>query len=193
MNDATRPGSRVPLARWVLANTLGWILGVVLVIALAMIWGSVFPEAQFMVGIGMGAGVGLMQRRALKADLEAPGRWLWASIVGLGSPFIVLDLADLAGVRSSYSLLVCALFGSLLVGAYQSRLLRPRRGRTLWWIPACAVGWGLPVAGMTLAESGRIPGGGDFLSPVLIFFGGPILGVVTGTALQAMPPRSRPG
>ena len=51
--------------RWVRATTLGWLLGFVLVVVLSIAWDQIGGGAQFIVGVGMGAGVGIMQARVV--------------------------------------------------------------------------------------------------------------------------------
>ncbi|MCJ7714533.1 hypothetical protein MUO66_08780, partial [Candidatus Bathyarchaeota archaeon] len=53
------------MLRWVGANIIGWLIGFVLVIVLAQAWELIGGGAQFMVGVGMGAGVGVLQSRVI--------------------------------------------------------------------------------------------------------------------------------
>ena len=65
--------SRVTPGRWVKATTLGWLLGLVIMFALIALWSPFGDGAEFMVGIGIGAGVGLMQSRVLaRRVIEEP-------------------------------------------------------------------------------------------------------------------------
>lgn len=171
------------LARWVRATTLGWLLGVLLVILLAMAWDLVGGGAQFMVGVGMGAGVGIMQARVV--GVQGPSRWDWvvASVVGMGAPFVLWDLGSLVGLGALFSLPVCVLAGALFAGLLQARLLgglaRPR------WVLASVLGWGIPVALMAVGDA--LPRGpGSLLSLPAIFLGGACLGWVTGRALERL-------
>lgn len=171
------------LARWVRATTLGWLLGIVLVVLLAMAWDLVTGGAQFMVGIGMGAGVGLLQAREVGPPVTSKRAWVVASTVGMGAPFVLWDLGSIAGLGALFSLPVCALAGALFAGLLQARLLggsaRPR------WVLASVLGWGIPVALMAIGDA--LPrGAGSILSLPAIFFGGAVLGWVTGKALEAL-------
>lgn len=176
--------------RWLKATTLGWLLGFVLVVVLAITWDQVGGGAQFMVGIGMGTGVGFAQARIVGEWMGRPGRWILSTTVGMGVPFLLWDISALLGRDAFFTLPVCVVAGSLLVGVLQARLLRVGYHRTSWWIPACLVGWGLPVAAMTLGDSGVLSGRGALVSVLALFFGGVVLGMVTGKALVSMPLRS---
>ena len=55
---------------WLRATFLGWVIGFFLVIGLVLIWDAIgVGSSQFMIGVGMGAGVGFMQGRAAKGWL----------------------------------------------------------------------------------------------------------------------------
>ena len=171
------------LARWVRATTLGWLLGFLLVILLAMAWDLVGGTAQFMVGAGMGAGVGLLQARVVGPRVPSRRAWVVASTVGMGVPFVLWDLGSMVGLDALFSLPACALTGALLTGVLQARYFSSA-ARHLW-ILASVLGWGIPVA--LLAASDALPAGpGGLLTLLVIFFGGAILGAVTGQALEVL-------
>lgn len=176
-------------ARWLRATTLGWLLGFVVVVVLALGWGLLGGEAQFMVGAGMGAGVGWLQARVVGEWVESTGMWFWASAIGMAAPFVAWDLSALAGTEAFFSLPLCVLAGSLLVGIFQSGLLRRRLRRATLWVPASVVGWGLPVGAIALVDSGRLPGPAFLVSLGAMFLGGVVLGAVTGKTLAWMPRR----
>ena len=176
---------------WTRATTLGWLIGLVLVVVLAMVWDMIGGGAQFMVGVGMGAGVGYMQARVARAWTGRIQPWLWTSTIGMGVPFVFWDIGSLTGMNALSSLPVCVPVGGLLTGALQQRLLRPQFRRTSWWIPACVVGWGLPAGVIALVDSDLLPPVFSLLSTIVIFFGGLLLGAVTGKTLQWMSPSER--
>lgn len=190
MSTAATPATPSPFRPWIRATTLGWLLGIVLVVVLAVAWDQVGGGAQFMVGIGMGAGVGLMQARLVGEWVESRRRWILATTFGMGLPFLLWDLSGAAGFETSYSMTLSVVAGSLLVGALQSILLRSRLHGTWWWIPASLVGWGVPAGLIRLGDSGLLSGPGALLSVGAMFFGGAILGAVTGQALAWMVRRS---
>jgi hypothetical protein len=177
------PRSGLSFHRWIGATTLGWLLGLLLLVALATAWnGATGGEAQWMVGVSMGAGVGFLQARALRSWLPRPRRWLVASTVGMGIPFLLWDTGSLLGIRGVFSLPSCILLGGLLAGILQERLLRSRFPRSLLWIPTSIVAWGVPVTFVVLGQ----PSVHLFLtvlSIVTLFLGGLLLGSVSGKVL----------
>ena len=176
--------------RWVRATTVGWLLGFVLVVVLAIAWDMIGGGAQFMVGVGMGAGVGYTQARVVGEWVDSTRRWCWASIIGMGIPFLLWDLGAVVGIQALFSLPLCVVVGSLLVGVLQRSLLRLQLERASWWIPACVVGWGLPAGAIALGDSGLLSGPGALVSVGAMFLGGVVLGAVTGKTLLWMPRRS---
>ena len=110
----------------------------------------------------------------------------------MGLPFVLWDVGSAAGMEDRFSLPVCVLLGGLLTGVLQQRLLRPRFERTAWWTPACVVGWGLPAGVITFGTSGILPPVFSVLSTIVMFFGGLLLGAVTGKTLEWMSPRTDP-
>ncbi len=176
-------------ARWLRATWLGWLLGIPLVVGLALLGESVgVGGAQVLVGAGMGAGVGLLQARALRGVLPAPSRWLWATVAGLAAPFLVTDVANALGGELPYWLYVAVAVGGTLAGAAQSLLLRPHARGKLGWIVASALGWSLAGATAALAEPlsrssswSGIVGALAFLGVVAL--GGGLLGIATAAAL----------
>ncbi len=190
MSNEAKAGNPLTFNRWVEATTLGWLLGFGLVVILAIAWDQVGGSAQFMVGVGMGAGVGFMQARVLGEWVEPTRRWIWATTIGMGLPFLLWDLGGAVGIEGFFSLPISMVVGGLLVGVLQSILLRSRVTRTSWWIPANLVGWGLPAAAIALGDSGVLSGPGALLSIGAMFLGGSILGAVTGKVLLWMPQRS---
>jgi len=106
----------------------------------------------------------------------------------MGVPFVLWDLGSVIGAKVLLSLPVCVVLGGLLTGLLQERLLRSRFERTLWWIPASIIGWGLPAGVIALGDSGLVPPAFILLSTTVMFFGGLLLGAVTGKTLEWMLP-----
>lgn len=177
--------------QWVRATAAGWLLGFILVVAVALLWGAVGGNAQFMGGVGMGAGVGFLQARILRKRCQMSWSWLWVSIIGMGLPFLAWDIGALLGGGRFFSLPFCLFLGSIFVGVLQARLLRARYKGAYRWIPACVVGWGVPAAFLALGDSGLPPGA--LALPIAIVFGGVVLGIVTGQALAQMSGTDSPG
>jgi hypothetical protein len=124
-----------------------------------------------------------MQAREIGARVPSKRAWVVASVIGIGTPFLLWDVGTALNLGALFSLPVCALAGALFAGLLQARLLggsaRPR------WVLASVLGWGIPVALMAVGDA--LPGGpGSFLSLPAIFFGGAVLGWVTGRALEGL-------
>lgn len=165
--------------RWLVATTLGWFLGFVFVIALAMIWDTFGGDAQFMVGLGMGAGVGLTQGRVLRAWLPALP-WFLVSTLGMGVPFLVQDIAHAAGSDWSNLLVLYVTPGACVVAILQGLQLRRRFGAMGNWLPACIAGWLLPVGLMALHDLDIVGGPvGVVLQLTGMLLGGLFLGAAT--------------
>ncbi|MDH3207967.1 MAG: hypothetical protein OEO79_15280 [Gemmatimonadota bacterium] len=188
MGNEARPLDNRLLLRWAGANTLGWLLGFVLVVVLAEAWEFIGGGAQFMVGVGMGAGVGVVQSRVIAPWVTSARQWLLASTIGMGTPFLLWDVGTALGMSWPLSLWACVLSGAVLVGVLQQRLFRPSRPRVRWWVAACAVGWAVPEGLIVLDDLGLLPGGWQFLTIAGVVFGGVLLGAVTGAALPWMLP-----
>jgi hypothetical protein len=140
MTNESRDPREQFTARWVRACATGWIGGLALVLLLAVLWDLVGGVAQFMVGVGMGAGVGWSQSRVLRHWLIKPGSWVLASTVGMGAPFVLSDIVALLG-GSIYALSWCAVVGGAIAGVWQARLLRDNVSHTgRWWLWSM-LGW----------------------------------------------------
>lgn len=170
---------------WLVANSMGWMIGLVLVITLALLLDLVGGNAQFIVGVGMGAGVGYMQGRFLEPWVDSVRLWTLASTVGMAAPFLLWDVSGPSGLAWLFSLPVCTGIGGILVGVLQWRRLRHGSARAPWWIPSCFVGWTLPVGFIALNDLGILPPPwGELLSLGAIFLGGALLALVTARPLR---------
>ena len=117
----------VSLGAWVRSTSLGWALGLILLIVLVLGSEVIGPgSAQTPVGPGVGAGVGLLQSRALRSLLPNARLWTFASIVGHLIPFLSYDLAQAAGFSVYYSLYICVALSGIITGVLQAKLLQPR-------------------------------------------------------------------
>jgi hypothetical protein len=182
------------LRRWVIATWFGWLLGIPLVIASALLGEAVgIGGSQVLVGVGMGTGIGFVQARALR-DLVPRAAWIGSCIVGLSTPFLLSDVSSAAGLDLAYSLRICVAIGGLLVGTSQALLLRTRLRGTWTWIVASAVGWTLAAARSSAADAlfrsrtvTGAPGARAYLG--ILALGGLVLGLATGASLAWMPRR----
>ncbi len=180
------------LARWTRVTLLGWLLGVPLIALMATAGEMLKIEsAQFLVGAGMGLGVGWMQGRALRESLGGPWRWAIATMLVLAIPFAFFDVAKLRAWDIGYSLQWAVTVGGLLVGVVQAQLLSMRFRGTTPWIPATFAGYALSVAvtnGVDAFSRSLSVGNGVKLAMFLsgVVLGGVVLGVTTGLAIRQM-------
>ena len=187
MNPVDLQADRHLFTGWLLATFAGWLLGLALILAAAFL-GDLLGSggSQFILGAGMGTGVGYMQGRIVKYLSDEAGPWLWASIVGIGAPFFVSDLLAALWAAFPFSLPLSVAIGGLLAGYLQRRILAPHTPRANWWVPASFAGWIL-AAGMAALSgmlTGVLPGAwGAIINLGLILLGGVVMGAVTGGAL----------
>jgi len=176
-------------AAWLRMTTIGWFLGFLIMLVLIVVAEAFSAQGQAVVGLGIGGGVGYWQSRALRGWLAQPRRWVVASVVGMGVPFVAWDVAAVLGLDTLFShwLPVCVATGGLFVALWQWRLLRPRATRAAWWVPACWIGWTLPALAVALNDWSAIPGPwGELVALLGMFFGGAMLGAVTARPLVRM-------
>lgn len=173
----------LPWAAWVRVNTIGWVLGLAAVILLAIVSDVVGGNAQFMVGAGMGAGIGYMQGRSLRDRIRSPRAWAWSSTIGMALPFVAWDVGAMLGHGDVLSLPPCVLLGALLVGTLQYGQLRSESPRAAWWIPSVALGWAVPTAMVAANDVDILDPWGNTLFLLALFFGGGVMGAITGRPL----------
>lgn len=174
---------------WIRLTWLGWLLGVPIITVLALIGEAVgIGGSQSLVGVGMGTGIGLMQGRVIRRLLHKSAWWVLSSIIGLGVPFLVTDISKFAGWNIPYSLFASIAIGGLIVGCWQSVLLRSRFDKTKLWVVGSLLGWTLaalpPAKADSILRSHSIRGIWGALAYLgFVAGGGLILGAVTGIFL----------
>ena len=189
----------VSVRPWIRLTFLGWLLGIVLVIAIAFITEMAgIRAAQIPVGLGMGLGVGMAQERALRPLLGEVPAWRSASALGLALPFLIVDLARLLGTPIPYSLYPAISLAGLTAGAAQAYVLRPHPISAPVWVVANTAGWTAGSLLVSVADSlGDIPRlrgiEGALLYLTLVAMGGVFLGLATSIPLRRAPPRPAEG
>ena len=161
---------------------LGWLLGMVFGVGGAVLAETIgLPTNQTVLGLGMGAGIGLLQGRRLAPWLGGVRPWLWRTALGLALPFLAWDLSPV----EVFSLPLCMALGGLLAGVLQAPLLRDHVGAPHRWVVASAVAWALLAGVMALVDAFKLPGPIGAL-PVLVVMlaGGVVLGAVTRPVLR---------
>jgi hypothetical protein len=179
MGPQVRDASWGLLGRWFLGTLIGWFVGILLAIGLSYAVVGLFyaEETNLIVGLVLGAAVGLAQLVAVRGVLPLTSRWVWGAAAGLGVPFIVGVVVSEVWFNvteaSDTWLVLVALAGGALAGLLQAPVLRRStyQARALWWIPASSVSWGVAwLASVAWAEAG-------------IVLGGVVLGAVSGSLL----------
>ena len=136
-------------ARWFLATVIGYVVGVVVAVALShMIIPLFHPESSnLIVGLGVGAGIGFAQVIAVRRVLPLNLRWTWGAIVGFGLPYtvdVLLDEAWFGAVEASVVWLIpIVIVAGAFAGAIQTAALRCHTHRAGWWIWTSVVSWGV--------------------------------------------------
>ncbi|MCP4584125.1 MAG: hypothetical protein GY839_21135 [candidate division Zixibacteria bacterium] len=140
------------------------------------------PGSDFIIGIGMGAGVGYAQGRIARQWLGTIWPWMWATVIGLGAPLLVEDLIAVAWSEfdSLHSLQLDIAICGLFVGLLQRYILRSHSNRANWWVPVSIAGWTLAAWTASVTFTGEWDA---ILNLGMILMGGVVLGVVTGGAL----------
>ena len=192
--------------RWIVLNTAGWSLFILLGFAASwLVWelwerGGVRllsnEEVRFLVSVtltaaGWGVIVGWIQRSvlALRLDLEGK-RWVWATVAGLTLYILLIALTDwLASALSSslasfYALYaITALVPPCALGIAQWLVLRDRVERSGWWIAATVIALWLPAVLLAVLPAGTIGGGVGFVLSYPL--GGLLYGMLTLLVLHA--------
>ena len=176
--------------RWVRASFAGWALGFLLVLVIIAISGAIgLGSTQFPVGLGMGLGVGAIQGGVMERLGVRRVSWLRASALGLATPFVVNDVLQVIWPRIPFSLPLLIVFGGLLAGILQWRLIRRVVLRGEAWILASVAGWSIAGSTVFINERflPRIPGiVGALLYIGVVLAGGIALGAIGGVALQRL-------
>ncbi|MBK9401171.1 MAG: hypothetical protein IPN36_10010 [Bacteroidetes bacterium] len=171
---------------WIKATFLGWLLGVVLILVLSSLLDSAGIEhMQFYLGVGMGTGVGFTQWLFLKKSLKMDVRWFLYSILGMGLPFIIVDLLPEGMI--AHKIATGISMGALTTGVMQHLLLKIQTRQAILWIPYSFIGWTMGVLTVFIIDYTMA------LKPILsnnlllalinlllILGGGLVLGFITG-------------
>jgi hypothetical protein len=130
MSEHNRPGFDAAFwFQWIMATTLGWLLGSVLL-----------PNLP---AIAAGVGVGVLQWPILYRRIPQAWRWVLATAIAWIGGSILLLIA----VPSDLQLLLAGLVLGPLVGLAQWLILRREVHWAGWWIVISAMAW---ITGLTL-------------------------------------------
>lgn len=187
MATALRRMNAAFLRHWVLATSLGWILGFIAAFAAAYLV-NLFAanESNLLVGLCIGAMIGAAQQRVLRQYKPVSAWWILASAIGLGGPFILLEILENIGLQGTVPLdhqfLVRTFgwgaLGGLFSALLQSRCLKQYYKTPAWWLAINSVAWGMCWMLCSL------PGMFALLGALT---GGVVVGTITGIGLMLMP------
>lgn len=177
--------------KWVAYTFFGWCIGVLLILALAVMFDAVGIEhMQFFIALGIGLGVGFMQLQVLKKSTAITGQWLLQTVIGLGTPFLFFDLLRILGDVSlkEYYLPVCIVIGGIIVSLLQYKVLHKNYKNAALWIAGSNLAWLLASAAVLSINYTKYLSSNNWvlfsLNLILIFGGGVVLGWVSGLFLQ---------
>lgn len=161
--------------RWVVATTLGWVIGFFVCAAFKAILESFRSD-----GAVIGVCVGILQSIALRGRIKHTGWWIVATVVG----FAIGKFAADAIAQSMDGAVGFALGGAAIgiaLGAAQWLVLRRQLALADLWIPATALAW---AVGWSLISTVDEVEGGPTASTYLIgATGAAAAAVITGAAL----------
>jgi hypothetical protein len=168
--------------QWVLASTVGLLLGFIVGFPLSFLAMDILGErlGQSFGGIVFGIGVGGLQWLVLRRRISRAGWWVLASAAGGYGIVQAMFLGAFEGYVGSLSfgallsITGVVALGGAVTGTLQWLVLRGQVSRAGWWVLASTVGWGLS---MTAAIAYSWPG------PMWLIVTGAVLGAVTGGAL----------
>lgn len=172
-------------ARWSAATLIGYGLGVALAIVLTSLLAAALPESvetDILVGMCVGASMGLAQTFVLHARARSRMRWVLGATVGFGAPFTLVvalseSLIGPTGADALWVVLTAVLAGTL-GGAVQRSALRSTTRRAGRWVWMSAV-LGTALSGVFLWASDP---------PLGLLVGAVVYGVLGGGLLARLPP-----
>lgn len=131
-------------SRWIFYNFLGWIMGIAFILILSSFLDSIHIEHfQFYLGIGMGAGIAFGQWLYLRKVISLPFRWVYLSALGLGIPFVIMDLIPPDVLK--YKLPISVMVGILLMGYFQILIFKKFNIISSRWFTLNSMAWLLAI------------------------------------------------
>ncbi len=179
------------LGRWIMHTSIGFALGIVILILFAGILESFKIDVLFPLAAGLGLGIGGMQWLLLKNYFEEAAKWIWLLIVGLTIPFLFYDLTTSYLKLEEWFFLVLWVFGGLLSGYLQYRFyLNSRVEKAKLWVGYSFAGWLFCALLVSIVFVPMIQSWGRntqmVLNSIAIFGCGPLLGVTTGIGILSI-------
>ena len=137
---------------WVLASSVGWVLGLAGGFAAGFAIGGAVSgiASQSAFGAVLGASIGTLQWVVLRRQIARAGWWVLATALGMGVGFALIRAVTPAvtgalGGSPIYGLVNGSLVGTL-AGTLQWLVLRKQSSRACWWVLTSAAGTGVGFA-----------------------------------------------
>ena len=161
--------------RWVVATTLGWVIGFAICAAQKAFFESISGD-----GAVIGVCVGIVQSIALRGRVKHTGWWIVASVVGFAVGKFAADAiaASIAGAVG-FALGGAAIGAAL--GAAQWLVLRRQVVQAGLWVPATALAWA--VGWSVISTVDEVAGGPTATTYLIGATGAALAGVITGSTL----------
>jgi hypothetical protein len=177
------------LSLWVRYTWLGWIIGLFPAIAFLVLLDALKVEVTASIGLGMGGGVGLMQWVILRKYIVMGRQWLWYSILGMTSSYLLFDLVqESLHLSQEYYLPFATLLGALVTSFFQHHyILSGHTTQSRRWMLFSCLGWLLShvvLFAIAYFSMQYLPETiAKLVNMAAMLSGGLVLGVVTGLAI----------
>ena len=178
------------VSRWIISTFLGWILGFLVILILAVGLDSIgIGNLQFFIGAGIGTGVGFMQWRTIRSFVNNK-KWIWYSAFGLTIPFLIFDLLNILNFFhvGDYGLPLSTGLGGLIVGSLQFLILKDVSQKATLWILGSFIAWILAAFTVFFTSYTKALISNNFvgfaINIILILGGGVVLGITTAVLLK---------
>lgn len=185
----------ISVGRWIGITFIGWFLGVAVLLIISSVLEAVSEQSfQFQIGTGIGIGMGLIQYFVLRKRMGIGFEWFWASIIGIGVPYLILDIIHFSTgwkVTPNYTMFFGGTLSGLFSGLLYHRILQKHQYQKayLFFISNVA-GWISSVVSVKMIEFTNYANGNNsfslFINLFLILFGGFALGTFNGLALKSI-------
>ncbi len=182
---STQPFS---VKQWMLFTSLGWILGVVLILLLAELSEAFAVTIDFPLGVGLGLGIGFMQWLVLRKYVETSFKWIGLTVLGLSFPFVLYDICSQLFCIPEIWLFLNFGIGGVVSGYLQYRFfLIALSKKSKCWLWYSFYAWCLCLLlnsfpfipyYQQLKKSTK-----DIINIITIFGSGPLFGLITGMGM----------
>ncbi len=180
------------LLSWILYTSLGWIVGIVLFEYLTRLGHNLnlqMHDGQSLVGLSMGAGVGLTQWLLLRKHTKGSFKWFWSLFLGFSLPFVMVDLISaMVGLNPEsigldvriLGLLCTTVIGSSVAGYFQYKSLMKSTDYGDNWIMYHSMAWVACFFPMAIYLASQHFEANQTAGIFILMLGGPLLGLLTG-------------